>query len=78
MMGDLVLIGVGMVWAFICTHEILQGYWPDTGIGWLWDGAWMGVALAWSLALIFFFGRDLICDCFAKSVPRCNTRAKIG
>jgi hypothetical protein len=68
LMGDLVLVGVGMVWAFVCTHEVLHGYWPHTPFGWLWDGVCMGFVLAWSLALMFFFGRDLI-HCLLRKEP---------
>jgi hypothetical protein len=60
LIGDSVLVGVGAFWAFVCAHEFLQGYWPHTPFGYLWDSLCIGLMSAWSLALTFFFGRDLI------------------
>jgi len=68
LVADFILIGVGGLLGFSCAHEILHGYLPFTRLGWLRFVPCMGLLLAWSLVLIFFFGRDSI-HCILRKRP---------
>jgi len=72
--GDALLIAAGVFWGFISLGhdfavidivrgvrgEALRNSFPITYSGWLWFTINVGLALAWSFSLIYFFGRDVI------------------
>jgi hypothetical protein len=58
---DLLLIAAGAFWGLafaVEVHEVRSPYlhWS----GWLWLSGILGPLLAWSIVLIFFFGRDFV------------------
>jgi hypothetical protein len=55
--GDLLLIAMGAFWGIAWVPEARRSltYWP-----WAWMPCVLGFLVAWSFALIFFFGRDFI------------------
>lgn len=76
-LGDLVLIALGAFWGFICVQDELTGRdLADSSLGlfqpWLRTPFLVAVAVCsfgWSLALICFFGRDLIQCVYPKNPP---------
>jgi hypothetical protein len=60
LVSDLLLIAVGVFWGVTFVAETRDVRQPMPLSGWLWGSGFLGPLLAWSLALIFFFGRDLV------------------
>jgi hypothetical protein len=66
--GDLMLIAMGVFWGLTFVAETRALRQPRPLSGWLWASGIFCPLLAWSLALIFFFGRDLI-QCVRGAKP---------
>ena len=59
--ADLLLIAMGAFWGLTFASEVRDVIFPYRHwSGWLWPSAILGPLFAWSIALIFFFGRDFI------------------
>jgi len=61
--GDLLLIAVGAFFGLFCAATIDQGPlfdYPHLGSKWLWFLPTVVVQFIWSIALISFFGRDVL------------------
>ena len=61
LIGDIgaIGVGVGVFWGFIYWRSRL-GCIPVSWLGWLWCALLVSLPLAWSVFLIFLFGRDFI------------------
>jgi len=78
LVGDLALIALGAFWGFICVQDGLtaRSFFDGSRFGlfhaWMRTPFLVAVAvcsLAWSLALIYFFGRDLIQCVYGNNPP---------
>ncbi|SPF47119.1 membrane hypothetical protein [Candidatus Sulfotelmatobacter kueseliae] len=58
--ADLILIGLGGFWAFVVVNERLWNRMSIPDPTWIWILAVFTPIVLWAVALIFFFGRDLI------------------
>ncbi len=61
--GDLFLIASGAFFGLFCAAAVSQGPLPDIphlGSKWFWFWPTVAVQFTWSIALISFFGRDVI------------------
>lgn len=59
--GDLLLIAVGVFWGLtfvVNARDLRPTPWSWSVL--LWASAFLGPLLAWSVVLIFFFGRDFV------------------
>jgi len=64
--GDALAVGTGALWLFIYWREPRSPYMPVSWLSWI--DFLMALLSLWSVALIFFFGRDLI-HCVLRKNP---------
>jgi hypothetical protein len=73
--GDLLLLGIGIILLVLFDGfgaEALRSFLPPDQLAWRWLIPSAALPLAWSLTLIFFFGRELIHRVLREKPPIVN------
>jgi hypothetical protein len=73
--GDVILVGAGVIFGLLVASRLIEGplvYFPQVVPPWLYSVAILAAELAWSVSLIFLFGRDAI-RCVAAAAPRAHS-----